>query len=564
MLDGQGCRPRRAGPPASLAFCRGVRPTATPYAVRLACEGESASRSARGVCLDLYSSPSSSSWRRGSVPAVVSSEQPLDEPPGAEQSSSAAQPEFPGLVAVVDDDAVTRRVLNVVLSRAGFGVIEFETGTSLLAHGTDGVGVACIDLGLDDMSGLDLIPRLRARDADLAMIVITGTRDVDTAVQAMRAGAYDFITKPFDPERVVPAVGRAHERWGLANRVRRLERAAVSAEILPSLIGRSHAMRGLARQVDRIVGSDVSVCLFGESGTGKEVVARAIHEKSTRRQGPFVALNCASIPAALQESELFGHERGAFTGAVQSHKGRFEQARGGTLFLDELGEMSLSTQASLLRALQERVIRRVGGTVDTPVDVRIVCATHRDLASEVEAHRFREDLYFRLVVYPITLPPLRARVEDIPLLVAHFMRKLAGDVGREVKRFAPEALDALLLHPWPGNVRELQNVVHRCMLAADGEEVRLTDLPLELQSGPAPNIEELPGPSSTAAASSARYDLLGENEVIPLATLERRAIENALRATRGNMGRAAKLLGLGRTTLYRRLAGLGIAFEEGK
>ncbi len=492
-------------------------------------------------------------------------------PPRADERGSGPNAQLPGLVAIVDDDAVTRRILNKMLSRAGFGVVEFATGTALLERGTEGVAVACVDLELDDMSGLDLIPRLRARDADVAIVVITGTRDLGVAVRAMRDGAYDFFTKPFEADHVVPAVGRAHERWSLANRVRQLQRAADEAEMLPSLIGRSEAMRGLARQVERVVGSDVSVCLFGESGTGKEVVANAIHEKSARHGGPFVPLNCAAIPAALQESELFGHERGAFTGAVQSHRGRFEQAKGGTLFLDELGEMSLATQASLLRALQERVIRRVGGTVDIQVDVRIVCATHRDLRSEVEAGRFREDLYFRLVVYPIALPPLRARIDDLPLLVAHFVKKFAADAGGGAKRFAPSALEAMLRYPWPGNVRELQNFVHRCMLATDGDEVSLADLPAEIHASVLPPIAPPSSPSSSAGsletpvppASSGR-EILGENEVITLAELERRAIENALRATKGNMGRAAKLLGLGRTTLYRRLAGLGIPFEEGK
>jgi DNA-binding NtrC family response regulator len=494
------------------------------------------------------------------APSKVEPERPRSEPPRVEPDAH----HLPGLIAIVDDDAVTRRILHAMLTKAGFGVLEFATGTALLSRGTQGVGVACVDLGLDDMSGLDLIPRLRACDADVAIVVITGTRDLETAVQAMRAGAYDFLTKPFALEHVVPAIGRAHERWVLANRVHHLERAAVEPEMLPGLVGRSSAIRDLARQVDRVVGSDVSVCLFGESGTGKEVVAHAIHAKSSRHAGPFVALNCASIPATLQESELFGHERGAFTGAAQRHKGCFEQARGGTLFLDELGEMSPATQVSLLRALQERVIRRVGGTADIPVDVRIVCATHRDLRAEAEAGRFREDLYFRLVVYPIALPALRSRSDDVPLLIAYFMKKFASDAGTGSKRFAPEALEAMLAYPWPGNVRELQNVVHRTMLAADEEEVRLSDLPAEIRASamPALSSREPPTPAIQPAPRSGARALLGDDEVISLVELERRAIENALRATKGNMGRAAKLLGLGRTTLYRRLAGLGMPLEE--
>jgi DNA-binding NtrC family response regulator len=497
-------------------------------------------------------------------PAPRSSRPSQSGTPEAGRGSVPA--EAPGAVAIVDDDAFSRRMLRLQLTQAGFQVLEFETAGALLERGTEGIAVACVDLGLDDMDGLDLIAHLRARDADVAIVVVTGRRDLETAVRAMQAGAYDFITKPFEPDRVNPAVGRARERWELTHRLRRLERAMGDAEMLPALVGTSAAMRELVRQVDRVVESDVTVCLFGESGSGKEVVARAIHEKSARRSAPFVALNCAAIPSTLQESELFGHERGAFTGAVQSHRGRFEQASGGTLFLDELGEMSLSTQASLLRALQERSIRRVGGTAEIAVDVRIVCATHRDLRSEVEAGRFREDLYSRLVVYPIQLPPLRARLDDLPNLVAHFMKKLGPDVRHAVRGFSPEALEALARYAWPGNVRELQNVVHRCMLAADGEHVRFADLPADVQAAVLPKLAPRKAPAVVEVApeaSSARTPLLAEDEVIPLVELERRAIQHALRAAKGSIGRAAKLLGIGRATLYRRLASLDIPFEEG-
>jgi DNA-binding NtrC family response regulator len=267
-----------------------------------------------------------------------------------------------------------------------------------------------------------------------------------------------------------------------------------------------------------------------------------------------VAINCAGIPEALQESELFGHERGAFTGATHLHRGRFEQAHGGTLLLDEQGEMSLAAQAALLRTLQEKTIRRVGGSTDVPVDVRIVCATHRDLKKEVEAGRFREDLYFRLVVYPIYLPPLRERREDILLLVGHFLRRLSADVGRRVERIEPDALDALSKHSWPGNVRELQNVVHRSLLASSGDVIGLADLP--------PDIRKLALPSIPPATTSVKQvDIFGpdDNEVIPMRELERRAIERALRVTRGSVGKAARLLGIGRATLYRRIAGLDLS-----
>ncbi len=318
-------------------------------------------------------------------------------------------------------------------------------------------------------------------------------------------------------------------------------------------------MREFARQLERVLQSDATVCLFGESGSGKEVAARLLHARGRRSRGPFVAINCAAIPHSLQESELFGHEKGAFTGAVSTYKGRFEQAAGGTLFLDEVGEMSPALQASLLRALQERAIRRVGGSVDVPVDVRIVCATHRDLEAEVAAGRFRQDLFFRLVVYPARVPPLRERADDIPGLVRHFLDALAADVGRGIDRVTPEALDALIAHPWSGNVRELQNVLHRAMLSADGDEVELSDLPAELRARVLP-AASMRGIGACEAVHADPFEaLLGpEDEVPTLAALERRAIDRALRVTSGHIGHAARLLGIGRTTLYRRLHDLGL------
>jgi DNA-binding NtrC family response regulator len=375
-------------------------------------------------------------------------------------------------------------------------------------------------------------------------------------VAAMQAGAYDYVTKPLDRDRLLLAVHRAHERRELLSNVRRLESALTERSVLGSIVGKSPPMRELAQQVQRVLESDVAVCVFGESGTGKELVARAIHAGSVRRRGPFVAINCAGIPESLQESELFGHERGAFTGATQMRRGCFEQANGGTLLLDELGEMSLQTQASLLRTIQEKTIRRVGGSSEIPIDVRIVCATHRDLRAEVEAGRFREDLYFRLVVYPIHLPPLRHRVEDIPTLVGHFLRALSKDVGRDVQSISAEALEALGRHHWPGNVRELQNVVHRSLLACRSDEITLADLP--------PDIRELALPAilpqvHVNGANGNRYQEPSEEDIIPLRELERRAIQRALRATHGSVGRAAKLLGIGRATLYRRIATLDLS-----
>jgi DNA-binding NtrC family response regulator len=337
-----------------------------------------------------------------------------------------------------------------------------------------------------------------------------------------------------------------------------------------TLIGTSVPMRELLRQVERLQGSEVPCCLMGESGTGKELVARALHASGRRKAGPFVAINCAAIPAALQESELFGHEKGAFTGAGRLHRGCFEQAQDGTLFLDEVGEMSPGAQASVLRALQERVIRRVGGVIDISVNPRIISATNRDLAGEVKAGRFRQDLYYRLVVYPIQVPPLRARTDDIPLLVAHFLAKLGPDVGRQLHRIHPDALHALVRHDWPGNVRELENVVHRAMLCCDGDQIALADLPSEIREL---RLPALPGLAETrrpaAAPVNGAADSGGSGELTPaagggdeggvmtLAELERRAIRRALAETGGNVAWAAKMLGISRATLYRRLSTAG-------
>jgi DNA-binding NtrC family response regulator len=308
------------------------------------------------------------------------------------------------------------------------------------------------------------------------------------------------------------------------------------ADLTALIVGESAPMRTLARKIERVLDSDVTVAVFGESGTGKELVARAVHSGGARRDGPFVAVNCAAIPDTLQDSELFGHERGAFTGAIRQRRGCFEQAHGGTLFLDELGEMAAPTQARLLRTLEQRTIRRVGGTADLPVDVRIICATRRDLRVEMDSGRFREDLYFRLVVYPIDVPPLRARADDIPLLVARLLRRLAdADPFRGEARVHPDALAALTRYPWPGNVRELLNVLHRSVLLCQGGEITLEDLPVDLQTG------------EPAAAS--------EVGLKPLRAMERLAMERALVSTGGNVGNAAKLLGISRATLYRRMAG---------
>jgi len=469
----------------------------------------------------------------------------------------AADPAFEILpttdvVALVEDDATTRMLTRAWLESAGYTVVEYDSERAVREGNGPAPIVACVDLGLGEHSGFDVISYLRERDSELPIIVVTAEREVDTAVAAMRAGAYDYLTKPVDRDRLLLSVRRACERRRLVDRVKNLQSELATGPLAGTVVGAGPAMRELSRQVERVVESDVAVCLLGESGTGKELVARAIHRGGPRRSGQFVAINCAAIPASLQESELFGHERGAFTGAIQTRLGCFERARGGTLLLDEVGEMSPATQAVLLRTLQEHTVRRVGGSQEIPVDVRIVCATHRDLRGEVDAGRFREDLYFRLVVYPIQLPSLRNRVEDIPALVTHFLDKLRVRTAHGVRGLSAEALDALARHAWPGNVRELENVIHRSVLACRGQEIGLADLPPDLRSVSSPGASE----------RQVGDDLLGdEDEVVTLRELEQRAIRKALKLTRGSVGRAAKLLGIGRATLYRRLAELDVSQE---
>jgi DNA-binding NtrC family response regulator len=490
----------------------------------------------------------------------------------ATREAGPAKPatEWPS-VAVVDDDADIRKLVAVWLEHAGYRCVPYADGREVLEAPLGELSAVCLDLLLGEVSGLDVLSHLVARDPDLPVIVITSRSDVDTAVQAMRSGAYDYAAKPLDRRRLLSSLAHAVERRDLVRRVEGLRQQLHEKQGPTTLVGQSVPMRELLRQVERLQGSEVPICLMGESGTGKELVARGLHASGRRKGGPFVAINCAAIPAALQESELFGHEKGAFTGAARLHRGCFEQAQDGTLFLDEIGEMSPGAQASVLRALQERVIRRVGGVNDITVNPRIISATNRDLAGEVKAGRFRQDLYYRLVVYPLQVPPLRARTDDIPLLVGHFLHKLGPDVGRTIHRIHPDALDALVRHDWPGNVRELENVVHRAMLCCDADQIALGDLPGEIRELRLPPLPARSRPSpelvgeGSAAGGSAGGAAAGEDGVdenggtLTLAELERRAIRRALSQAGGNVAWAAKLLGISRATLYRRLSGDGRA-----
>ena len=391
-----------------------------------------------------------------------------------------------------------------------------------------------------DGDGLTLLKRLKVRQPELPVVVITAHGSVATAVAAMQAGAADFLVKPFPAERLLVTLTNALKTAALAREVKDLA-AARTREGFAGFLGASPAMQAVYRVIEAAAPSRATVFVTGESGTGKELAADAVHRLSPRAAGPFVPINCAAIPRELIESEIFGHVRGAFTGAVADRQGAAQAADGGTLFLDEICEMDLALQGKLLRFVQTGQFQPVGSTRLVSVDVRFVCATNRDPMAEVKAGRFREDLYYRLHVVPLRLPPLRDRGEDVLLLAEAFLARAAKEEGRRFVRLSPDAKAALLAHPWPGNVRELENAIRGAVVLADGEELTAEMLPAAVRAGPRPARRVAPGPAP--------------DPIRPLAELEREAIERALRATGGNIPRAAAALGISPSTLYRKRAG---------
>ncbi len=442
-------------------------------------------------------------------------------------------------VLIVDDDENTCELLEATLGGQGFTVLSESSAEAALGRLTeDDFDAMLTDIHMDGIDGIELCGRVRALRPDLPVLVVTGQASMDAAVAALRAGAYDFITKPIDVELLGPAITRAVQRHRLGIEVKRLRRALADAQRFGAIIGKSTPMRRVFDMVSRVADSEASVMVTGESGTGKELIARSIHERSPRASGPFVALNCAAVPPSLIESELFGHVKGAFTDARNARDGLFAQASGGTLFLDEIGEMPLEMQPKLLRALQERTIRPVGGDKEVPFDARLVTATNRDLESEVEAGRFREDLLYRIDVVRVELPPLRMRGRDVLLLAQSFVEHFAAQSGRGVGQIDPAAAELLLNYDWPGNVRELENCMERAVALSRLDRVTVDDLPAKVR-------EHKPE----------RVVLTGEesDELPTLEELERRYIAKVLRAMAGNKSQAAKTLGLDRRTLYRRL-----------
>jgi len=447
-------------------------------------------------------------------------------------------------ILIVDDEPGVRSALGGVLRDEGYNVDAVESGEACLDRlGRRVFDVVVLDVWLPGMDGLATLARMRERQVDAQVVIISGHGNVESAVRAIKMGAFDFVEKPLSLEKTVLVVRNALRQRHLEAENLAL-RARVDAQ--HTMVGESLGMTRLREQVAMAAPTNGRVLVFGENGTGKELVARNIHALSLRRTGPFVEVNCAAIPEELIESELFGHVRGAFTGAVADRRGKFEAAHGGTIFLDEIGDMSLKTQAKVLRVLQEQVMEAVGGSTRIRVDARVVAATNKDLRVEIKTGRFREDLYFRLNVVPISVPPLRERREDIPLLADHFMAALAREYGRRAKRFESDAVDALQRYAWPGNVRELRNVIERVMIMVPGERVTSRDL-LFLDQSASPGVAVEDATSPTLPLHDARDDF------------ERQYILRALAAQQGNISRTAEVLGVERSNLYRKMRSFGIA-----
>jgi len=450
-------------------------------------------------------------------------------------------------VLVADDEESMRWVLSKAFQRKGCDVDVASDGQQALGLiRTNSYDLAVLDIKMPGMNGLDLLDKIREMKTELLVVIMTAEASMKNAVEAMKRGAYDYITKPFDLDvidAIIEKVNRSQEISGQLTQLKQELKELYHVE--KNIIGKSDAMREVYKTIGKVAGSDVTVLVQGESGTGKELVARAIHGNSNRISKPFIAINCAAIPKELLESELFGSERGAFTGATERKLGKFEQANHGTLFLDEIGDMPLDLQAKILRVLQEREITRTGGNQTIPVNVRIVAATNQELAEKVRQKEFREDLYYRLNVVPINLVPLRERRDDIPELVEYFIGRICTEMKMPVKRCTEGAMAALMGHSWPGNVRELRNTVEKMVVMTRGVKLTARDIP--------PNIRD----ATRSRPSEGGFQVKVTDGTSSIASAEKSLIAAALKRYNGNRTKAAKDLGISRRTLHRKLKEYG-------
>jgi len=448
-------------------------------------------------------------------------------------------------ILVVDDEEQMRDLLVKVLERKGYQVSVCGNGADALAFlEREPADLVVTDVRMPGLSGMEALRAIKELNPEIVVIIMTAFGSIDQAVQAVKEGAYDYINKPFKIDEMLLTIEKALEERRLRHEVSALRQELRTRYHFENLIGKSRAMQEIFGLIEQVAGSRSTVMVYGKSGTGKELVAKAIHYNSPRASRAFVAVNCAAIPAELLESELFGHEKGSFTGAIATKVGKFELATGGSLFLDEVGSMRLDLQAKILRALQEREVERVGGTRTIKIDVRVIAATNRDLKKAVEEEAFREDLYYRLNVVPITLPDLKDRQEDIPLLANHFVQKFSQESNPAIREISKEAMAVLMSHAWPGNVRELENVIERAVTLGHGPAVLPADLPPHLAGGA--------NPLERALAREATLE-----------DLERDYIAMILQRTKGHQIRAATILGIDRRTLYRKIRRYGLKLNGG-
>jgi len=458
-------------------------------------------------------------------------------------------------ILIVDDEKPIRRILNLLLQERRHRVSEVGSGEEAITALPEAKpDLVLLDLRLPGMDGLETLSRLRALSPHADVVMMTAHGTISSAVEAMRRGAVDYIAKPFDNDELLMVVERALKVRSLSSEVESLRGEMEARYGFTEIVGLSPELQEVFRMMAKVVRVDVTVLVTGESGTGKELVARAIHRRSARGQGPFVAVNCSAIPQTLVESEFFGHEKGAFTDARESRPGRFEQADGGTLFLDEVGDLALDAQAKLLRALQERQVQRIGSRAPRPVDVRVIAATNKDLQRAVREGRFREDLYWRLNVVHVRLPALRERRDDLPVLLDHFLDRFNRELGLAVRSIAPDARRLLCDHDWPGNVRELENTICRAMILCEGETLTVADLPGRVRG-------ETADMDVSLGSDLVRLTL---SEAVTQATerLEKMMILSRLAEKRGNRTATAESLGVSRKTLFNKMRQYGMTGEE--
>ena len=482
-------------------------------------------------------------------------------------------------ILVADDEPSLRRVLGATLQREGYEVVTAVNGEDALAQlAAKGADAVITDLKMPKLDGMAVLRRLAIESPDVPVIMITAHGSVDSAVEAVKAGAFDYIEKPFEQSQLLEIVAKAVKQSEAQRKMPRLRFDAPDTADAGrfGLVGRAAGMHAIYQIIEKVADTPSTVLIRGESGTGKELVAKALHEGGSRKTGPFIKINCAAIPKTLIESELFGYEKGAFTGAVGSKPGRFELADGGTLFLDEIGEIPVEMQVKLLRALQESEFERVGGLKTIKVDVRLVTATNRDLEAEIRSGNFREDLYYRLNVVPLRIPPLRDRREDIPLLTHHIIKKFNERLKKNIDGLEPDALERLCVYGWPGNIRELENVLERTILFCEVPRIRLEDLPPELlghtgTTSPT-GVPSLPmsAPVSAPVSDSTRITIppgaapQSLKEIVRAETerVERELIQRALDETGGNVTKAAKLLKISRKSLQLKMKDFGLREKE--